>query len=628
MARAAAFKKIANAPLTWRYISPNKNYIRPQNYDQISYIFRCLWTQEQPAGTAAHPLVDQVITQFCAANDPCMDAATAACAQSNPASSLINNDSFIWVADMIMSIIELFGTQGRIAPKRLSPASEKKLLDLLFVFTSANSHLEIATNANPLAPFEVYRSENLDIQIAYTFWHSSKLFTSYPAYARTAYSDNHYAQDHARAWAYFLKKWIIAHINYGLMVEFASTTYGAISLKGLYNIGTYSDDPSLRQLSNDFLDVYWMDWAQENMNGVRGGAKARVYSGQDSILAFSPNDIQKNALEQMVYYYAGLGPEPILSDNAMTMLTSSYWPDPLVLDVMTNTKARRSYECKNTHIGFNAVGNYGKIPTRITNQKALMRYTYCTPEFILGSAHHAALPQSRWAMISSQNRWAGAIFATHPNARLFVQCDVDLTNDPHRTQNYNAFWSVQSKGAMIIQKLDGTGPDGKRLSKYASQTKIWIASSGLADISEDGGWIFLNYNTAFAAINITSGGYQKTADRTLSQYGSWLVLNQDLAPIIIDIGSFNNFTSINEFKNKIKATPLQFSNNIINYKSLSNDNLALDTSYKLMPMINGRPIDLANGPAFASPFMTSMWNSGKVTLKDTRGTQKTLNFTS
>ena len=56
-------------------------------------------------------------------------------------------------------------------------------------------------------------------------------------------------------------------------------------------------------------------------------------------------------------------------------------------------------------------------------------------------------------MISSQNRWSGAILKGGIDSRVFFQCAAETTSTSS-DRNYNQFWSVQKKGGIIIQKLN------------------------------------------------------------------------------------------------------------------------------------------------------------------------------
>ena len=54
--------------------------------------------------------------------------------------------------------------------------------------------------------------------------------------------------------------------------------------------------------------------------------------------------------------------------------------------------------------------------------QALVRYTYATPDFIMGSLFCDALPSEAWNNISSQNRWHGAIFSGDRFAHIYPYC--------------------------------------------------------------------------------------------------------------------------------------------------------------------------------------------------------------
>ena len=156
----------------------------------------------------------------------------------------------------------------------------------------------------------------------------------------------------------------------------------------------------------------------------------------------------------------------------------------------------------------------------------LARYTYCTPDFVMGASMVEARASEDWAPISSQNRWEGVIFGGDPHSRIFTQ-----PLNPRKGSVYNAQWSVQRKGVLIVQRLRTSNAKGQR---------VWFDKS--LNRIEKAGWVFAEAPRAFAAVHV-SGGTDWETD-TVEQHregkgnfdrGIWLKCRDELSPVIIDV---------------------------------------------------------------------------------------------
>jgi len=82
-----------------------------------------------------------------------------------------------------------------------------------------------------------------------------------------------------------------------------------------------------------------------------------------------------------------------------------------------------------------------------------------------------ARPTADWAAISSQNRWSGVIFDGDRDARVFPA--------PYNTKGssiYNGFWSVQSKGTMISQRLSEQTTGEEKPQEW----RVFFSAAGLS----------------------------------------------------------------------------------------------------------------------------------------------------
>jgi hypothetical protein len=577
-----ALSGFAGKPMEKPYVSPNKLYVRPQSFIYLNYAYRLFLLGER-AGEA-----NEAVVSFCNL-------------YKDHLAFMRDGDSFYWAGDLLFSIMENFGSEGRISRGKLTSASEERILRMLWIYSSNQSKIADA-EVEKSATWDVWGSENHHIQKFYMNWHASKFLMKHPAYAKRTYEDGHPASTHFSAWTRYAKHWISQRARKGLFVEFAHESYNLTTIKGVYNFHEFSGDPRLRRLSAQLLDVFWVDWAQEQLDGIRGGAKARVYQGEESLTGGKGSN---SPLYQMRYFYTGLGEVAPIEGNLLTLLQNSYRPPPIVLQLMVDQAGRGSYEIIQSRLGLAKDGRRGPPDYRLDQRSGgLVRYSYCTPSFILGAFHCEARSERDWTMISSQNRWLGAVFQGHPNARVVVQCSAG----EHRA-NYHAIWAAQSKGSMIAQKL----PPGR--SKYAGAMRVWIGSGGLRRSYEKNGIVFAHYPGALCAIRVVQGGYRWVNDADKRLNGRWLELKSEFSPVIIEVAQRTANASDEAFEKKILGLVPRVEKSVVHYGSLYGGEFQFPTDYKGLPKIDGKPLDLRPSMAMESPFLAADFDSGIVALR-------------
>jgi autotransporter-associated beta strand protein len=455
-------------------------------------------------------------------------------------------------------------------------------------------------------------TENIDAMGFYVAWHAAKIFKDHPAYSGMTYADGSTPAAVYTASTAYIKEWIRERVRRGGLIEFSCGFYNIVATKGLLNVIDFSGDAEMRDLSRKFLDLFWATWGQEQIEGIKGGGQARIYPGYDSIIGDS------NPLTSAFWFYTGASQSAVPSDNIFTILASSYRPPSLVMDLMTDLQGRGSYVNTERKVG---IGSY--YPASVPDlAQSFTRYTYTTPDFVIGTFHVMAMPQWNWMMISSQNRWHGAVFKGHPDSRIFFQCEPDSN-----VRNYNQHWSVQSKGAMIVQKLVNEGTESTRHSKYAYAMRVWVSHANLTGLTESNGWVFAKYGDSYAAIKVADGGFTWQDDTNTYFDGQWMVLNNEYSPVILEVARATDHASYQAFQDMILSRPTSYSGGVLSYQSAGNDALTFYANYSALPRINGVTVNLQPAKAFDSPFVSSTHGSGTVTLK--KGSrQTTLDFNS
>ena len=359
-----------------------------------------------------------------------------------------DRDSFYWSMDLLCRIIEFYGQHGTVAAGRLEAVSEELIEDSLFLWAKNNSCLEMTETADTHT-WHVWESENHHVQRFSAAWHISKLLQTSARYASQPFDDGGIPAVHYQAWTAYIKAWLRERAKKSLFVETGNSFYGLHTLKGIYNFYDFAEDPALKQLAQYLLDLYWASWAEEQLDGVRGGGKARVYPGKNSLNG-------KDPFRRLAWCYLGMGEMEAPVENELTVLTSAYRLPQVVCELALDAEGRGTYEIRQRPLGLARDGYFRNPDYRLkTDWGGLFRYSYCTPGFILGSLMCDARTFEAWTLISSQNRWQGAIFRGHLDARIVLQCrSADYTNPEIQVKRaYNQHWSAQRKGTLITKKL-------------------------------------------------------------------------------------------------------------------------------------------------------------------------------
>ena len=597
-------------------ISPGRGrFSRDFSYSIIDFSMAALWNNEQ-IKTANEALIKNAEFYI-----------------NNPGARN-DRDSFYWAGDVLCRIVELFGENGSKAPGRLSNEAENKIFKMMWTYVETNSKVDSLDEVHdtyedwnwgnmkqagfpplPLSAsletntWDVIESENHHAQKFTVLWHFSKLLSNHPDYRNREYADGHTAEEHHQAWTRYLKEYIRQRAKKGLFIEMANGFYNAHTLKGFYNFHDFAEDRELRTLAGHLLDLYFASWAQEQINGVRSGGRSRMY--KHWILSG-----ERNPIRSWMWFYLGIGSSQNTHGSRATVATSRYRLPLVVMDIALDRKGRGSYEIHERRPGLAHQNLYTNPHYQLrTDFGGVVRYSYVTPEFIMGIPLLEARPSKDWTLISSQNRRQGVIFSSHRKARIIPICTSD-------SPTFNEQWGVQKKGAMITQELPGNG-----YSRRANGLRVWFSKPGLDDPIDQGRWAFTRTPDAYAAVRPARGGYswQEPSDDTHTN-GVFMTLKNGQSPVIIQVARARRFSSFRAFQNEILDRSISWENNHLTYKNLQGDTLTLPAftdeaspGTGTRPMINGEAIDLAPAHVFHSPFIRSRWNSGLVKVeKDDR----------
>jgi len=568
-----------------------------QKGKQLGDIRRSGWN---PAQRYAYPRIEYATANLWFAQN--IDSVNSAlieygqCFIDNP-EEVLHRDHFHWHSEMALRLIEMFGQNGTKTPRLIRTETENKILEATWLYAKRRKEDQVGANTKAEADHEIsntwyiYESENHHSQSFCTLWHYAKLVEDRPGFKDRRYDDGRTASDHFSAWNTYLKIYFAERAKKGLFIEMMSRDYNHKSLKGVFNIFDFADDAELKRRAGLFIDLYFAYWGQEQIDGISGGGKSRIYS-----------DIRPGTSEYGYLFFA-VGDKPRFASTILSAMTTAYRPSLVVVDVVCDLEGRGSYEVQQRPLGLAEAGHYEPPVYHMrTDYGGIVRYSYCTPDFVIGTAMSEARPKSDWALISSQNRSHGAIFTGSAAAGILPQCAKTRNN-----RSYNTQWSVQKKGTLICQKLTfNTG---------AGQMRIWFAGEGLSTPVEKKGWVFCESQGAYAAVHIVDGGYHWEESDSRRSEGQWLCCNHEYSPVILEVCRKSSYESSEQFRAEILDNAITFDNKILRYTGIYGDTFTFFANYSRVPEINGKPVDYTPTRAFDSPFLKSDWNSGVVHLQ-------------
>jgi len=420
----------------------------------------------------------------------------------------------------------------------------------------------------------------------------------------------------AAAFNDYFKRFARHRAGCGLLVE-CNSAYNKYTLGGWYNMADFAADATLRSRMKMLLDLYWADWAIEQIDGVRGGSRHRCYPGRTST--------EHSSADGLAWFHFDLGPALSKHPSTICGATSFYRPPACVVEMALDAAGRGTYAYVSRRPGLAARRDPDQAPLNFVADPSnpffeslgvhaldpgcggLLRYTWCTPDFVLGTSMVEARPREDWAGISSQNRWEGVIFAGHPTARIFFQPLA-----PRRGSVHNAYWSVQNKGVLVVQRLETSNAKGHR---------VWFDKS-LAR-QEQGGWVFAEAPRAFAAVRVVQGRTawepdsveQHREGKGRTDLGGWLACREVFSPVVLEVARRSDYPDFGAFQAAILANPLRWQDKRLEYRSsLYGTSLVLFADYSRPPEIDGRPVCYRASKVYDSPLVQSDFGSGVVRL--------------
>lgn len=552
-----------------------------------------------------------------------------------------------------------FGSKGSVSPGRLYPETEKALLALLWDRMEYKDDIHLARKST----WWMIGSENHDLVAKVSSLISSQIFMNEPDYKDRVYPDlgtgggNMYwfhrmygkdavdgpegrandkdgkaytAADHYKAWVDYFDEYFSERAKKGFFLEVASPGYMAVSVSYLMDIFDLCEDRSLSKKAENFLDVVWADWAQDQLNGVRGGAKTRVSDGTRWV----------DAMYQFARFY--FGGEGDSGTHFFAQLLSGYELKPILWDIALDREGLGEFAYQSRKPGEEEnvwPRPLGAERTLLCDTESrLLRYSWVTPDYILGcQMDHPGAVHSH---LSIQKRWEGITFKGEGGPRVFPSGGIKETKGAIKDE-VPFFRCVQDENVMLVQQSRGwtlVDPDWFPTKSRANQECGIYFGDTLDRIVEKNGWIFVEHGDAFLAARVVMGEYAEgwtiLKDDASSGDASGLVensyewspdrkmiyLKDNYGGLIFEASRRVHHKTLEAFMADVLDNPLALDKTVVpgfhvlRYQGCSEGakEITFNLSNSEMPFVGGDRIDYAPEMVLDSPYLKSKYESGIV----------------
>lgn len=574
-----------------------------------------------------------------------------------------------------------FSNRVGTLPGRMKPEVEKLLLETLWERTVDKNDIHLARQST----WWLDGSENHDLNAKACNLVTARIFMDEPAYRDRIYPDYgfgggyHYghagyygpgvdpttrhgggranladgrkynARDHYQAWLAFLKTYFCERARRGFFLENASLTYSKHTLNFVDLAYQYGGDNALHSTIGDFLTLYWADWAQVSLSGVRGGPKTRHHKSVGG----------RDASGQLIgFHLGGLGAGGVWSYwNQLNdyQLPAIVWRMALDRQGMGSFVYRSRGIGEEENVWPRPLGTERSLT--IDTEARFLKYTWVTPDYTLGTQMDH--PSAVHSHLSVRGRWHGMTFAQSAAARIVP---VAIAEQPKHKREIGAFdtevmfRTVQHRNTLVVQQARSwqvVNPDwfpGPDQAEYGYARRIAIHLGRDWDRREEkSGWIFLQKGNAYAAVRpvlwdeayekkqvgrgignqalfhsaeasptvrLREDSYRWTDDRTM------IVLEDRFSPVIIEAGSSTDYATLAAFMADVLDNPIALHKTVVPglneliYTGTGGDarEIVFNAANNEIPTVGGQYVDYKYPQTFDSPYMKSPYKSGKIAL--------------
>ncbi len=471
------------------------------------------------------------------------------------------------------------GTENR---EVLTSETEENMKRIIWTFIECYYENVFTDDNNPL---RITNSENHDALQKSSLYLGALALSKTEDYGGKILPDGKSLSEFIKGAEDFFIKYIDERSKIGLFVE-GSENYRAITLEALYNIYDLSDNEILKNKTKMFLDICWTEYAVESINGVRSGAKTRVYNRE--------GDADKGLLwtSSLGSMYFGLNGDEGLS-TLPTFMVSDYRPPQTAKEIALKEN-KGSFEFIKSIPGKGTtevvpLNNINMPVYTLDKEGDVYTYSYVTPYYAASTIYQDG--NGGLTLLSSQNRWQGVTLKSDPDARIYPYIDTE-------TSLHNHIVSMQ-KGPVMIFKKNTSGVFDMGIHIYPDSVL-----SG-EDVKTEDGWLFGEINDVYYGIKAISG--------TFVVKNGKLLLTESESPVIIHLGSKEENESFYSFKEDIIKNALSYDGKTVSYTDKKWGNMAFNTESGERT-VNGIAVGGKAENIMQSPYINSIKNSGIFTI--------------
>lgn len=510
-----------------------------------------------------------------------------------------------------------YGTNGIKTPNLITRENEDVMLEAMWQM--ADTDAEFYWEAGDLSKdIDITSTENHDLVKRISRYLMCQILKDNTVYRKKLFSDGKTPQQHYDLYTEYFKAFLKIRAQRSPFIEMGAQSYSKYTHGALVALYDCVPDGELKTIVKMFLDIAFIEDAIATYNGyVRGGGLSRAaYKIRfDTFYLHTSLLDDFDAVRSMLY-----GEATTMAIGVPTFAVSDYRLPKIAIALRYGLKEKSvpAFEIINKCI---ELGDAGNTESERNDELALVNYIYRTPYYMIGGYNRDlnVLP----SVLYTQHYMSSLVFngdyeqkgetfavpAIGKNVRAIIPFPIETSS-----RTVNAYWAFYHKNVMIFQKT-------YRDNKYVDNSFMRLNISpyfGLNDkIVEKNGWVFVNNDTAFAAIRPVVGGYfwDDSKDNSVPQNKENLYLTDPNAAVIIHAGDINEYCSFEKFMDKILTTSsIKFNtSDTFVYKSANLPDIEYNYwAEKSLPKVGSVTVDLYPEMSLNSPYLKCDLGSGIV----------------
>ncbi|MEA3367455.1 MAG: hypothetical protein U9R68_05005, partial [Planctomycetota bacterium] len=371
--------------------------------------------------------------------------------------------------------------------------------------------------------------------------------------------------------------------------------YRLSNVEGTYNLAYHADDPVIRKRAEMILDLHWLLYALQTVDGQFGGAQNR----------FKPHYVGYHPERGTGWYYFGGRPG---TQPCTAALLGDYLPPEIAYRLLEQPDKRGCFVYRERLTQFRP--ETGQPPP-------VYKYSYTTPEYVLGSyiAHNLA---ARGNPANPQGQAIGRYAERAFNGVTFGKARAILRLGP--AVSFQSYHCMQN-GPILLARWYGRElvgidtPWGKRVGQQEPCASIISREKGdvkIGPLVREEEWLFVQAGDAYVAMRPARGKCTVSEDQ--KTFG-W---PEAKMPLIVHAGGAAEDGSFENFRKKVLANRVAYQNGVVTYSDERWGTMQFapdpEKPADQWRQIDGEPVPLPD-TLFDCPYLTSAYNSGVITAR-------------